>query len=84
VRFEAGKARITAAGKLSLAKTLKVLRDHADMKITITGHDADATLAKKRAEAVKWYLVDKGIAQDQIETTTGDAAKTPITITVAK
>lgn len=80
VRFETSKARITAAGKLSLAKTLKVLRDHSSLKITITGHDADASLAKKRAEAVKWYLVDQGIAEDQIETATGDPAKTPISI----
>ena len=38
-------------------------------------------LAKKRAEAVKWYLVDQGIAQDQIDTTTAGAAKAPIAIT---
>lgn len=84
VRFETGKARITAAGKLSLAKTIKVLRDHGDLKITITGHDADAALAKKRAEAVKWYLIDQGIAEDQIDTATGDAAKKPISITVRR
>ena len=82
VRFETGKARITAAGKLSLAKTIKVLREHNDLKITITGHDADAALAKKRAEAVKWYLIDQGIAEDQVDTATGEASKKPISITV--
>ncbi len=80
VRFEPAKARITTAGKLSLKKLLGVLRDHPDVKVTITGHDKDAVLAKKRAEAVKWYLVDKGVAEDQIDTATADAAKTPITV----
>jgi outer membrane protein OmpA-like peptidoglycan-associated protein len=82
VRFERGKARITAAGKLSLAKALGVLRDNPHLKIVITGHDKDADLAKKRAEAAKWYLVDKGVAEDQIDTATADADVHPITIAV--
>jgi outer membrane protein OmpA-like peptidoglycan-associated protein len=82
VRFEPGKARITKAGKLSLAKTLAVLRDNPQLKITITGHDKDADLAKKRAEAVKWYFVDQGVAQDQIDTATADADKLSITVGV--
>jgi hypothetical protein len=84
VRFEPAKARITAAGKLSLAKTVDALRDNRLLKITITGHDKDADLAKKRAEAVKWYLVDQGVAQDQIATTAADADKVAITIAVAQ
>ena len=79
-RFDVGKARLSTAGKLSLQKLAGVLRDHPDVKITITGHDADAALAKKRAEAVKWYLVDQGAAQDQIDTQAGDAANTSITV----
>jgi outer membrane protein OmpA-like peptidoglycan-associated protein len=82
VRFEPGKARITPAGKLSLAKVLDVLRDNPHLRIVITGHDKDAELAKKRAEAAKWYLVDKGVAEDQIDTATADADKRPITIAV--
>ena len=42
----------------------------------------DADLAKKRAEAVKWYLVDQGVAQDQIETIAGPDADKPIEITL--
>ena len=80
VRFEPGKARMTKAGKASLGKTLGALRDHPMLKVTITGHDKDAELAKKRAEAVKWYLVDQGVAQDQIETVAGPEAKQPIEI----
>jgi outer membrane protein OmpA-like peptidoglycan-associated protein len=82
VRFEPGKARITKAGKLSLAKVLAALRDNPQLEVTITGHDKDADLAKKRAEAVKWYLVDQGVAQDQLETATADADKLTITIAV--
>jgi outer membrane protein OmpA-like peptidoglycan-associated protein len=82
VRFEPDKARITPAGKLSLAKVLDVLRDNPQLKITITGHDDDGDLAKKRAEAVKWYLVDQGVAEDQIETATAAADAHAITIAV--
>ena len=82
VRFEPGKARITPAGKLSLAKALGVLRDNPHLKIVITGHDKDADLAKKRAEAAKWYLVDRGVAEDQIDTATANADKHAITIAV--
>ena len=80
VRFDTGKARITTAGKLSLKKLAGVLRDHPDLKVTVTGHDKDAALAKKRADAVKWDLVDQGVAEDQVDTATGEPAKTPITV----
>src|SRR3569623_468880 len=80
VRFDAGKARNTTAGKLSLKKLAAVLRDHPEMKITVTGHDKDAALAKKRADAVKWDLVDQGVAEDQADTATGEPAKTSITV----
>jgi outer membrane protein OmpA-like peptidoglycan-associated protein len=82
VRFERGKPRMTKAGKAALQKALGVLRDHPMLKVTVTGHDNDADLAKKRAEAVKWYLVDQGVAQDQIETIAGPDADKPIEITL--
>jgi outer membrane protein OmpA-like peptidoglycan-associated protein len=80
VRFEPGKARMTKAGKAALGKTLGVLRDQPMLKVIVVGHDANAELAKKRAEAVKWYFVDQGVAQDQIDTVAGVDAKDPIEI----
>ena len=74
------RPRITTAGKLSLKKLATVLREHPELKVTVTGHDKDTALAKKRAEAVKWDLVDQGVAEDQIDTATGDPAKKPISV----
>jgi hypothetical protein len=41
--------------------------------------DKSEDLAKRRADAVKWYLVDQGIAADQIATELSPfASKTPV------
>ena len=78
VRFEDGKARLSSRAKDALANVLTLLRAHPAMHVTVTGHpdagddDAKASeLAKKRAEAVKWYLVDQGVAADQLDTVVG-------------
>ena len=64
--------RVTAglAGLFFLTSIgLTLLAKQTAMKITIVGHPekrGSDELAKRRAEAVKWYLVDQGIAADQI------------------
>jgi OOP family OmpA-OmpF porin len=71
VRFERGRARITPAARRGLAPLLAALEANPDMAIAITGTPEQADgedLAKRRAEAVKWYLVDQGIAEDRIDT----------------
>ncbi len=78
MEFASGRARITPAAQHALDAVLGVLRDRASLHVVVIGHpakDKDADLAKKRAEAVKWYLVDQGVAQDQIATVVGVAAK---------
>jgi OmpA-OmpF porin, OOP family len=77
-RFETGKVRLTDAAKLALDKSLAVLRKQPTIHVVITGHptgknddSAQAELAKKRAEVVKWYLVEQGIPADQIDTAVG-------------
>jgi len=88
VRFDAGRARLSEAAKASLAKVLVQLRAHPTMHVVVTGHpdkpgDKSEALAKKRAEVVKWYLVEQGVPADQLESTTGDATKQPIDLHAA-
>ena len=62
------------------------MRDRRDLKIAIIGHPikkASSPLARRRAEAIKWHLVDLGIAQDRITTKVGAVSKAqPIEIVV--
>jgi outer membrane protein OmpA-like peptidoglycan-associated protein len=82
VRFEPGHARLTDAAKTSLVKAVTQLHANPTLHVFVIGHpdakgDAAKTtpLAQKRAEAVKWYLVDQGVPADQIETATGAPAE---------
>lgn len=54
-----------------------------EIKAAITAHpdtdDADAAdVAARRAEAVKWYLVEQGIAQAQLVTAVGAVMTSPV------
>ena len=88
VKFEPNRARITAAAKKSLTKLVAVLRDRSGLRIQIVGHmektkgptDKAQDLAKKRADAVKWYLVDQGVAEDQVVTGIADPDKAVIEV----
>jgi outer membrane protein OmpA-like peptidoglycan-associated protein len=82
VRFEPGHARLTDAAKTSLVKAVTQLHANPTLHVFVIGHpdakgDAAKTgpLAQKRAETVKWYLVDQGVPADQIETATGSPAE---------
>jgi outer membrane protein OmpA-like peptidoglycan-associated protein len=85
LRFEPGRARVTPATQKTLAPLLAALRAHPGVRVTITvrpgkdpssrrGEIADADLVKRRAEAVKWYLVDQGLTEGRIWTSLGDPA----------
>jgi outer membrane protein OmpA-like peptidoglycan-associated protein len=74
LRFERGRARVTPAGKRALQPLLAALEANAQLAIAIAGTPERAggeDLAKRRAEAVKWHLVDQGIAEDRIEASVG-------------
>ncbi len=81
VTFEPNRARVTDNAKKALANVLALLNQHASLKIVVIGHPAKAgseELAKRRAEAVKWHLIDDGmIPQERIETRIGDVKKSP-------
>ncbi len=75
LRFERRRARVTPYVKRLLKDVRAALVAYPDAKIAITGHpgtDANADLVKRRAEAVKWYLVDQGIPMARIWTALGD------------
>ena len=88
VKFEAGRARVTDAAKQALAATVVALRKYADVKIVLVGHptkakDKDKDLARRRAEGVKWYLVDQGVLADRIVTKVGDVDPRAIDLQLA-
>jgi OOP family OmpA-OmpF porin len=85
VHFVASRARLDDASRDALQNVLGVLRDHPALRVAILAHaargpaDKAAELALRRAEAIKWFLVDQGIAADRLETSAGPrAAKAPL------
>jgi outer membrane protein OmpA-like peptidoglycan-associated protein len=70
-KFERNRARLTAPLKTALEPVLAQLHGRPELRIAIIGStDPQITedLAKRRAEAVKWYLVDQGVMPDRLET----------------
>jgi outer membrane protein OmpA-like peptidoglycan-associated protein len=72
IYFSSSSAKLAATATVSLNKIVKVMKDNPDLKIKIEGNtdniekDADK-LSEGRANAVKTYLVSKGISADRIE-----------------
>jgi OOP family OmpA-OmpF porin len=67
-----------------LDKVVNVLTDFADIKMEISGHtdnigkaESNKELSQKRADAVRQYLIDKGIKVERL-TTVGFGAEKPI------
>jgi OOP family OmpA-OmpF porin len=79
VTFDRGKPRLTAKGKTALDQALVSLLNNPRLKIVITvrperAGDKDAELAQKRADNVKWYLMEQGVAQGSLSTAVGEVA----------
>jgi len=75
INFQNGKAKILKSSRKVLDKTVAILREFPQLRIKIEGHTDDRgkretnlALSRRRADAVKWYLVDQGIAEDRVET----------------
>jgi OOP family OmpA-OmpF porin len=75
ITFGYSRASITKPSKKVLNVAATVLREYPDVRVRIEGHtdpkgiyEKNVSLSLRRAEAVKWYLVDQGIAEDRIET----------------
>ena len=86
VTFEPTRARITTAAKKALAAVVASLLKYRDVKVVIVGHPTKAggeDLARRRAEGVKWYLVDQGILADRVATKVGEVGDRAIDLQLA-
>ena len=84
VQFATGKAVLTKGAVAELDKLVTILNEHPTLKLSIDGYTdntgkpaTNLTLSQKRADAVKTYLVKKGINTD-ILTATGHGIDNPI------
>lgn len=75
ITFASGKATIRKPSYKVLKKAIRVLNKYPEVRIEVSGHtdsvgkhDDNVDLSRRRAEAVKQYLVDSGISADRIET----------------
>jgi OOP family OmpA-OmpF porin len=75
INFDVDKDTIKKNSTKTLNAAVKVLKDFPDVRIEISGHtDSDGSrdhnldLSRRRAEAVKKWMVDNGVAADRIET----------------
>jgi hypothetical protein len=71
LRFQARRARLTDEGKQALHAMAIALRARHDVKISVIGHDSedgsDPSVVRKRAEVVKWALIEEAIEADRVE-----------------
>jgi len=74
ILFDTGSDVIKPQSTPTLEEITSMLKDHADLKLTIEGHTdnvgdaaANQALSDKRAAAVKAYLVSKGIDAGRLE-----------------
>jgi OmpA-OmpF porin, OOP family len=85
IEFETGNAKLTSAGARVLDDLVPVLSQFTGRRFEVIGHtddvgahDANMTLSAARADAVKAYLVSKGIpAADLL--TSGAGPDRPVT-----
>ena len=75
IYFDTNKATIKDESKPTLDAAVKVLTDYEDLRVEISGHTDDRgkdeknlKLSADRADSVKTYLVENGVAEDRIVT----------------
>lgn len=75
LEFETGKSIIRSSSYPSLNDLSQILSENSDYNLLIEGHtdnvgnrSTNMTLSKNRAEAVKKYLVNKGVPQEKLTT----------------
>jgi outer membrane protein OmpA-like peptidoglycan-associated protein len=84
IEFETGKSQIRAISAPVLDATAGLLAQYPSLKVMVVGHtdnvgsyEVNVELSRKRAEAVKAYLMKEGIEADRIETR-GEGPDSPI------
>ncbi|PIE19197.1 MAG: hypothetical protein CSA66_02815 [Proteobacteria bacterium] len=75
IRFAVGSDIIRDSSFPVLDQAVKVMVEYPQLRLLVEGHtssegarEANMELSRRRAEAVKRYLVDKGIAADRLDT----------------
>jgi OOP family OmpA-OmpF porin len=75
IQFAHDKADITAGSKPLLDEAAKVMKDFPELKLEISGHsdaqgqrEHNLDLSKRRADAVKAYLVQQGVPEAHLST----------------
>ena len=73
VGFDKATTRLRKKSRPTLERLAEVLARYADVRIEITAHtdasgkpDDDRELARRQAAYIKWFLVDKGVAEKRI------------------
>ncbi|MFO0749485.1 MAG: OmpA family protein [Myxococcota bacterium] len=76
ITFDAGKATIKKASYKTLDEAVAALQQYPELRLEVQGHtddqgpdDANMKLSQDRADAVKQYMIDKGIAADRLAAT---------------
>lgn len=84
LRFDSGSAQLMEGFQPDLAPVIEALANNPELRIRIVGHTdntGDAAdnmlLSKRRAEAVRQYLVDAGLAQERFDVK-GEGSASPI------
>lgn len=75
IEFNFGSATVRPASKPVLDEAASTLVEHESLRVLITGHtdnvgtdEANRKLSQERADSVKAYLVEQGVADDRIVT----------------
>ena len=75
IYFDFNKDTIRKTSAPTLDAAAKIFQEFPDLRVEITGHADDLgsreyniQLSQRRADAVKRYLVGKGVAADRLET----------------
>ncbi len=75
IEFDLGKATIRPASRPLLDEAAEVLNEYKNIKLVISGHtDSSGTrernleLSQQRADAVRAYLVTKGVEEERLQT----------------
>jgi outer membrane protein OmpA-like peptidoglycan-associated protein len=84
ILFDAGKTTLKAGAKKTLDRIAEQLKSDPAIKVVVEGHtdntgksDKNMALSEKRAQAVRDYLVSKGVPEDRI-TASGKGASEPV------